>query len=729
VDLWTILVVLSCLVTATSTLYVLWRPPPPPLFPAVPTAMLATVFFTVGELLSSRMASTPTHAWLASILLYAGGLLLPPSIWTTALRFAEAHRQPFDFGRAPWTRWPWIAFGILFLLVVTNPLHGSLFVLRVGERSEYLGLWYILAALSWTFLVAGVCLFAATAIRARRSEVRSQAWLMASGCLIPVVLNIVYSVLPRSLPVDPSAFGLALACLLFIAGSRRTRLFSLIPVSAWEILRQDSDGIFVLDGDRQLLYANPPAERLLASLELDPEAGVLSRFIARLRRRDEDGAVTASEVLKRDGDGTLQAPQVYRLVGRPGYWVSIEPTELQGPRGGRAGYCLRLRDETALQDANEALAEQQAMISAILVSTDDAFLVTDLEGSVLFVTHRFQEFFGIGSVATGFTSADLAATFVGQIDDPFESVEGLDEVYASPELARRGDAFLADGRTIEWHYYPLVRDGGVGGRIWQIRDVTEQRRLAAEIVERQKLESVGMVASGVAHDFNNLLAVIQGNATLARRATASEGDAGRFLGDIERATERASELTEKLLAYAGKSPMVVEEQDLSAVVGDLLQLLEVSISKRASLACDLVDELPLIYGDVSQLRQMVMSLVLNAAESLSDEAGNVWVRTGAVYLVGDELDGHVFGSTPRGRYVYLEVEDTGCGMSPETVSQIFEPFYSTKFTGRGLGLAATMGVVRTHRGAVCVRSEPDGGSTFTVYIPVGEEKPAATWVN
>lgn len=285
------------------------------------------------------------------------------------------------------------------------------------------------------------------------------------------------------------------------------------------------------------------------------------------------------------------------------------------------------------------------------------------------------------------------------------------------------DLVTAQGRRVRVHTTGAAeRDGDHVVKLYgTLRDITAERvaegereKLRLKMLEAQKLESLGVLAGGIAHDFNNLLTVILANATFVRSET--KGDDER-LAHIESAARRAADLCRQMLAYAGKGSFVVEHIDLGALVRDTAQLLRVSISKKARLELDLAAALPAVQGDVSQLRQVVMNLVINASEALGDGAGEIRLTTrlgrpeatsGAVNYSFD---------LPAEDCVCLEVADTGQGMTPATLARIFDPFFTTKFAGRGLGLAAVLGIVRAHHGALTVQSAPGHGSKFRLFLP------------
>ncbi len=250
--------------------------------------------------------------------------------------------------------------------------------------------------------------------------------------------------------------------------------------------------------------------------------------------------------------------------------------------------------------------------------------------------------------------------------------------------------------------------------------LAERERLGLErkLLESQKLESLGLLAGGVAHDFNNLLTGILGNANLARLTLPGNASVHSHLQAIETASLRAAELCRQMLAYAGKGRFVVEPIDLSALADGLVPLLKISVGHRAELRLELGSGLPAVMADATQLRQIVMNLVLNAADATSGKPGTITISSGTVHADAALLAGCAAGADcAPDDYVFLEVRDDGVGMTPAVCAKIFDPFFTTKFAGRGLGLAAALGIVRSHRGALQVESTPGVGSTFRLLLP------------
>ncbi|MBL0940915.1 MAG: PAS domain-containing protein [Gemmatimonadaceae bacterium] len=253
----------------------------------------------------------------------------------------------------------------------------------------------------------------------------------------------------------------------------------------------------------------------------------------------------------------------------------------------------------------------------------------------------------------------------------------------------------------------------------QVQAEAERTRIDAQMQQAQKLESLGVLAGGIAHDFNNLLVGILGNASLALLDSDVPPALRECLHEIERSAQKAAELTRQLLAYAGKGRYHVESLDATATIDDMASLLRTAIARNASLYFELPDQLPPLEADLNQFRQVVMTLVTNASDALEERAGVISVVSGVQEVTADYLTSCVPGSAAEpGRFVFVEVRDTGTGMDPATRQRMFEPFFSTKFTGRGLGLAATMGIMRGHRGAIRVYSEVGSGTSVKLLFPI-----------
>lgn len=294
----------------------------------------------------------------------------------------------------------------------------------------------------------------------------------------------------------------------------------------------------------------------------------------------------------------------------------------------------------------------------------------------------------------------VQAMKAGALDYVVKSMESFDKMPRIIERALR-----------EWR---LIKD----------RQHADAERLKMErrLLQSQKLESLGVMAGGIAHDFNNLLTAILGHADLALLTLPPNSPARASMQEIVKASRRAADLCQQLLAYTGKGKFVIEPVGLDDLMDEMNQILRTVVSKKVHLNICPHRNLPKIAGDPNQLRQVIINLVMNASEAIGEESGVVTVSTGVELCDRDYLrNTHLDDDLKEGLYVTLEVRDTGCGMDEMTRDRVFEPFFSTKFTGRGLGMAAVLGILRSHGGAIRVTSELGKGSVFKLYFPASEK--------
>jgi PAS domain S-box-containing protein len=250
------------------------------------------------------------------------------------------------------------------------------------------------------------------------------------------------------------------------------------------------------------------------------------------------------------------------------------------------------------------------------------------------------------------------------------------------------------------------------------RGEQERNALEDQVLHSQKLESLGVLTGGIAHDFNNLLAGILGNAELAILDLPTESLGIKYVEKIKTGGSRAADLINQMLAYSGHGKRLVEPINLNALVNEMRKLIDVSIPKKVDLVSNLAEQLPAMRGDATQIRQIVMNLITNAADAIGNSTGTITLTTSLI-----QVDKRYLATTylsedlELGDYIELTVSDTGCGMSRETKARLFDPFYSTKFTGRGLGLASVLGIAKGHKGTVRVDSEVGVGTKFSVAFP------------
>ncbi|HPT96408.1 MAG TPA: histidine kinase N-terminal 7TM domain-containing protein [Armatimonadota bacterium] len=355
----------------------------------------------------------------------------------------------------------------------------------------------------------------------------------------------------------------------------------------------------------------------------------------------------------------------------------------------------------------------------VVQAMEDGLLVLDDERQVAAINPAAARMLSVTpSAAVGEPATQILEAFP-QVLAPILAETPPNSIVVSvgtPDRAAYWEVRISELRSERGH--PL-------GQAVILRDVTEQkqgekarRAIEARMLQAQKLESLGVMAGGIAHDFNNLLQVILSNTDLIRIALPEDHSTQKLLRGIIRSTERAASLASQMLAYSGKGRFTLEQLDPARLVSGMADLLRSLAPKKVALALEISTDIPSIHADAAQIRQLIVSLVSNAAEAIGEREGTITLRLAQVHATRQLLAPlHQSGELPEGNYVQLTITDDGCGMDEATQARVFEPFFTTKFTGRGLGLAAALGIVHAHRGAIGIKSAPGRGTTVTVLIP------------
>jgi chemotaxis response regulator CheB/nitrogen-specific signal transduction histidine kinase len=476
--------------------------------------------------------------------------------------------------------------------------------------------------------------------------------------------------------------------------------------------------IVMLGPDLKIRRYTPDAEKMLNVIPSDVARSILD---LRLNLEVPDLAALLAEVSE-----TLETRQ-RDLQDLEGRWHTLWIGPYQTRDRRVDGTVIALRDIDAVKRSAERLAQALDYAQSIVMTVREPLLVLDRTLAVRLandaVGETFQSVPGRLGPKGGGEAAGVSWDIPG-LADKLETVwkGGLPfadyEVEAEfPEIGRR--VVRASARRVHRgeEEEPLV--------LLAVEDVTDRRRAQAEsaalvrkMQETQRLESLGVLAGGIAHDFNNILTTILGYSNVVREALPPASPLYPQVENIELGALRAADLCRQMLAYAGKGRYVVKRIDVSRLIDDLEPLLVASTSKKTVLSFDLDEGLPPVLADAAQLHQIVMNLVINASEAIGDRAGTIIVRTGRMrpdraYLAA----ARVAPELPQEAYVTLDVTDDGEGMDAETLARVFEPFFSKKFVGRGLGLSAVLGIVRSHEGALVIDSEPGRGTTFRVLLP------------
>jgi PAS domain S-box-containing protein len=494
------------------------------------------------------------------------------------------------------------------------------------------------------------------------------------------------------------------------------------------------EGIWALDANYRTTFANPRmAEMVGYGVDEMPGTPLLhfipADYVARTyenlaRRRRGISERVETPLTRKDGSLIYVSMAVGPIFDAAGQYA--------GSLAVVADVTERRRAAAALAASQETLRQTHEELTAIIAAAPLPIMTLDTAGRVTLWNQAAAHTFGwpteeVMGRPNPTASPDAQGLFHSRIQ---AILDGQDLTGATIHAIRR------DGAALELDLHATVlRDaaGAPRGILAMMVDVTEQRKADEALRQRQKLESVGLLAGGVAHDFNNLLTAILAQSSLARSLLPADAPAVKHIGRAVSAAEQAAALTRQLLAYAGKGRFHIEPTDLNQVIETTVALLDAAIPKSVTLHRALAADLPPIAADRAQMQQVIMNLVVNGAEAIPANSPNhdrgVTISTGRETLgspaggpsgAADGPDIYWEGNIPLppGEYAWVCVSDTGSGMDAETVARIFDPFFTTKFTGRGLGLAAVLGIIRGHHGALRIRTRPGEGSAFTVYLPV-----------
>jgi PAS domain S-box-containing protein len=480
------------------------------------------------------------------------------------------------------------------------------------------------------------------------------------------------------------------------------------------------DALVLLSLDWRITYLNARARSRITDVGLEP-ASVLGRTLWACFPFIEKSAGALELARTRDGHGPSHFDLLDPYRGR---WFEVDAM-LAGDH--LAVYWRDVTESRRSEEARNAvtaeLTASHRRLEELIAGAPLAIMVLDNDNTLLMWNGAAEEMFGwkaeevIGRPVPTIPPEELDAFGKMRVRE----MQG-ESIRAVSTRRLRKDGTSVD---VQVSTAPLRdRDGAVIGVIGMVADVSEQRRLEAQLRMAQKMEAVGLLAGGVAHDFNNLLTAIKGFASLLQMAIPSGEEAGEFVDEIAKAADRAAALTAQLLAFSRQQLLRPEPIDLNARIRGLERMLGLLVSEGGELALELDPALGLVLADPGQVEQIVMNLAVNARDAIaSREGGRITIATSNATL-RDEFTGWRVKPAP-GDYVRLDVRDNGVGMDAATQARIFDPFFTTKPTGHGtgLGLATVYGIAKQSGGYVWVKSAPGEGSTFTLFLPRANEMP------
>jgi len=449
--------------------------------------------------------------------------------------------------------------------------------------------------------------------------------------------------------------------------------------------------------DNLLIYANDASSALIKLTEF--EVGELL----------PDHCVEPCEIARTSGEVT----EFQLNAGKEWYSMACSPSP--GTSGELNIYGRTITDRIRAEYDLSRLVTVVEQAAEIVV-------VTDIEGVIQYVNPAFEK-------VSGYSSGEV----IGKTPNIVKSDKHDASYYVHMWQVLKG------GETWKGHFINQAKDGTlyevtqtispifdksdeITGYSAVQHDVTAERKAEQKVQHADRLESLGVLAGGIAHDFNNLLTVILGNAAIGIRKTEATSPSLKYLKSIEDASHSAADLCKQMLAYSGKGKFVVKPVCLSELVESMGKLLDVSRAKNVVLKYHLHEHLLPIDADIAQMQQVILNLITNASEAIEGKSGVVSISTGVMQADADYLGGCLGDEHLEiGRYVYVEVSDTGCGMDAEMQTKIFDPFFTTKFTGRGLGMSAMRGIVKGHHGGLRIYSEVGKGTTIKVILPISHE--------
>jgi PAS domain S-box-containing protein len=463
----------------------------------------------------------------------------------------------------------------------------------------------------------------------------------------------------------------------------------------------------------------------LAGYEPNEFDGSYDEWEKRVHPDDVDRAKKAIEDYLTGQSGSYV--QDFRFKNRDGSWQwlldqgkVIERDE----RGNPVRFIGMHTDITGRKEAEERSQASERRFKELIKNSSDSVTILDKNGVQIYVSNVVEKMLG-------YSPSELINIPV--IKEMIHPDDQESVIAAFLTIINEGEGvaqYRHKHKNGSWVYLEAwgtnqLENPDIHGIVVNVRDITERKRaeedrvrLEQQLLHAQKLESLGVLAGGIAHDFNNILTTIIGNAELALLRMKPESPGISNIHKIGQAATQAADLAKQMLAYSGKGKFVIEHLDINCLLEEMLHLLDVSISKMAKLRLNFASNIPAVEADATQIRQIVMNLVINASEAIGDNNGVITITTGCrdcdkIYLRDFWLDENI----QEGAYVFIDIADTGCGMDRDTLAKIFDPFFTTKFTGRGLGMAAVQGIIKGHRGAIKVDSQPGKGTVFKILLP------------
>jgi PAS domain S-box-containing protein len=471
-------------------------------------------------------------------------------------------------------------------------------------------------------------------------------------------------------------------------------------------------GISVISPEMEIVFMNPVMEKINPHIDVGKRPICYESF--NVPPRDAICSYCPTIRTFRDGKVHVAVTDTPTLEGIRHF--SIISTPVLSAGGTVSAVIEAVEDITERKRSEEELRSNEICLQGILEATADGILAVDEKGKIIKANRKFAELWNIPQSMINAGDDDALINYVlDQLQDPDAFVRKVRSLYGTADTDMDRLIFK-DGRIFERNSAPLVQEGNNIGRVWSFRNITEKKKMEEDILRAQKLESVGLLAGGIAHDFNNLLTAILGNISLAKMLLPDDSKTQARLNEAEKASLRAKDLTQQLLTFAkGGAPV-----RRSASVSELIRETACFALSGSNVRCDctISPGLPLAEIDEGQISQVIHNLIINADQSMP-VGGTIRIACDEVAVAEGEAP-----PLEAGRYIRVTVSDQGVGIPAEHLPRVFDPYFTTKEKGRGLGLASAYSIIRNHDGQISVSSEPGRGTTFYLHLPITDMEPA-----
>jgi len=475
-----------------------------------------------------------------------------------------------------------------------------------------------------------------------------------------------------------------------------------------------ANGILITDQSGNILWVNA-AFTALTGYTAQEVLGKTPRFLKsgcqdeqtyrNLWQTISSGQVWSGELTNRRKHGCL-------------YIEEMTITPVRSADGAIARYIAIKQDITARKQAEAELQWKTAFLEAQVNSSLDGILVVNGEGKKILQNQRAVQLWKIPpNIADGREDREQVQFMMNRVKNPPEFVAKVEYLYAHPNEVSRDEIELADGIILDRYSSAVVgKDGLYYGRIWTFRDITEHRKLEAQLRQAQKMEAIGQLAGGIAHDFNNILCATLMHLGLLQQNPELTVGIKESLEEVGTEILRAAKLTRQLLLFSRRQAARIEPWDLNMLINDLLNMLRRLLGENIEVTFQAGAGSHWVSADAGMIQQVVMNLCINARDAMPN-GGRLSLATSEVEIGAPSEESHP--DARPGHFVCLSVTDIGCGMDEAVLRKIFEPFFTTKEVGKGtgLGLAIVYGIVKQHQGWIEVESKPGHGSSFRVYLP------------